>query len=277
MLCTVKSGSLGIHFRPTLEAIGLSTVVSTEWPLLMAYIGWQLATADPNQVLAVALGNSLLYGSCLLWVSEFSMQLLRSGGIAEAHFGWPSFSTQLLKRELRWLTVLGLPLAIIVYGCDHYRGGEWSDSLGRFAFIGAMLVLANFVHAILNAKENVLREAILSDTQSWFQRVQQSSTCAGRRSTVRVGNFGGCGLLLLRATSGVAMAGHTCNFFDALTCLLRRCTMVRGATSQPCRRTGSRTPTPSSRNCGDIGCSRGLFGFVSASGRRASAGFVGDS
>ena len=156
-LCIAKSGSLGLRFRPTLEAVMLAAIVATEWPLLLAYLGWQMSSADASQDLTLALGSSLIYGAGLLWTSDFVLQLLRKEGIAESHFGWSALSTQLLKRELRWLVILGVPLAVLVYGCELYQEAQWSDSLGRLAFVGGMFVLANFMHSILNRNENVLR------------------------------------------------------------------------------------------------------------------------
>lgn len=178
-LCAAKTGSLGLRFRPTLEAVALAAIVATEWPLLLAYFGWQMSSGEFSPDLALALGRSLIYAAALLWTSDFVIQLLRSEGIAESHFGWSPFSAQLLKRELRWLTILGVPLAVVVSGCELYQGGEWSDSLGRLAFVGAMLVLANFVHSILRSRENVLREAILHDTKQWFERLRKVSYCLG--------------------------------------------------------------------------------------------------
>lgn len=176
--CATKTG-MTLHFRPTIVAVLLTAVIATEWPLLLAYLGWSIASADSSFGLAAALGTALQYAAILLWTSDFFLQILRSEGICESHFGWSTSSTKLLRSEIRWIKALGIPLAVVVFMAEHLRDAEWAGSLSRVAFVGGMLLLANFVHSILNAKENILREVIARDTGVWFERLRMYTHLVG--------------------------------------------------------------------------------------------------
>lgn len=177
-LCQGKSANSS-RFRPTILAVLLSAIIATEWPLLLAYLGWSVSTASHPLGLGRALGTALQYAAVLLWVSDFFLQILRKDGVGESHFGWSTFCTRLLRSELRWIKLLGIPLAVLAVGSSYLQDATWSDSLSRLAFISGMLLLANFMHSILNAKENILQEAILQDTGKWFTRLRASAHWAG--------------------------------------------------------------------------------------------------
>jgi potassium efflux system protein len=70
-------------------------------------------------------------------------------------------------------------LAAIVVYAELFRQGEWSESLGRFAFLGVMLLLLSFVHSMLGARNNVLREQIVRNSGSWLNRLRIVAYAAG--------------------------------------------------------------------------------------------------
>ncbi|MFC1597227.1 mechanosensitive ion channel domain-containing protein, partial [Planctomycetota bacterium] len=96
----------------------------------------------------------------------------KPGLLAESHFGWSSYSLGIARRHLRWLTRLGLPLVFVVIVAHHYHDGEWDNSMGRIAFIGAMLLLATFLNAVFFAKNNVLREILARQPDGWLARLR---------------------------------------------------------------------------------------------------------
>jgi len=178
-ICTSKSGGAFLRFRPTIQAIMLAAVIATEWPLVLAFLGWRMAFAGVPHGMTGALGVALLYAAVLLWVSAFVKMIVRSDGLAESHFGWSKANAKLFRRQLKWLTVLGIPMAIFTIGTHQFQEGEWSESIGRMSFVVGMLLLAKFMHSILKSKESILREAIAQDTGRWFARLRAIAHAAG--------------------------------------------------------------------------------------------------
>ncbi len=178
-LCQAKSATTTLRFLPTLEGLAIAGVLAIQWPLLWFFFGWRMTTAERTTALGLALGPALQYAACLYWFSEFVRHLCRAGGIAESHLGWSPRSLAIVRREVRWVTFLGLPLATTAQLAQFYDDGSFAGSLGRLAFVGAMLVLAGFFHAMFGAKENVLREAVASGNSPWLARVRWMMHFAG--------------------------------------------------------------------------------------------------
>ena len=125
---------------------------------------------DAVSDLGQALGWGLRYSALLLWVARFMRRLCLPDLLAESHFGWSEYSLAITRRHLSWLTHGGLPLVFVVIFAGRYHDGAWDNSLGRIAFIGAMLLLAVFMHAVLFSKNNVLRELLARKPDLWVAR-----------------------------------------------------------------------------------------------------------
>ncbi len=178
-LCESKSGSVLLSIRPTLEVLLLASVAASKWPMLAAYFGWRMMSSDPTTDLAYAVGSAVLYAATLFWLAEFVRHISRSNGLAESHFSWSAHGLAIARRELRWLTCLGLPLAAVVVGTENYQQGDFADSIGRLAFIGSMFVLASFAYSILGSKENILRAHATRNEGVWLKRVRAVSCSLG--------------------------------------------------------------------------------------------------
>lgn len=228
-LCSTKSAVV-LRFRPTIEAICLAAVIASIWPLLLAYLAFRLRSVESTDSLAFSLGMGLHCGAVLMWVSSFLIQILRSEGIAEAHFGWPVSSTKLMRSELSWITLLGIPLSTIVVATEHLNDGAWAESLGRITFVLGMLLFANFMHAMFNSNENVLREAIARDETGWFARIRVVSYWMGVGVPCLLATLGIAGYyysaqqvsLRWLATLGVAIALLLIYSVAARWCLMKR-------------------------------------------------------
>jgi potassium efflux system protein len=171
-LCAATSGSVVLRFRPTVKALLLAAVIASPWPLLLALIGLRMTTGQDMPDLGRSVGLGLQYVAVLLFVSKLTRRICKSGGVAESHFGWPARSLQIVRRSLGYLTWTGLPLAMFVVVASQFEDGQFNDSLGRLAFILAMLVLAGFMHALFRSKTNVLLEVIAKNPDGWLARIR---------------------------------------------------------------------------------------------------------
>ncbi|MBN2291471.1 MAG: mechanosensitive ion channel [Pirellulales bacterium] len=169
-VCTVSSGGASLKIWPTLEGLLIVVAISAPLPLLLILAGWWMARTGGTSDLGQAVGYGLRYSALLLWVVKFTRLLCRPGHLAESHFGWSEYSLAIARRHLRWLTYGGLPLVFLVIFAGRYQDREWENSLGRIAFIIAMLLLAAFMHAVFFAKNNVLREMLSRKPDHWLIR-----------------------------------------------------------------------------------------------------------
>ena len=142
-LGTTAANSSTVEFYPSVRATWLTIVVSLPWPLLMWAIGWLLDTPFVENEFTRALAAGLRFTSYLLLLSEVLRQSARSGGLATAHFGWPSSCTLQVRRFLRLVPTLLLPIVLWITGLEvQTTQSLWSASLGRVLFIAAMILVA---------------------------------------------------------------------------------------------------------------------------------------
>jgi potassium efflux system protein len=145
------------QFGPTLQALGLTIIISLIWPALATLLAWWTtsSTTTSEYVASVAWG---LFGTGLAWLPmELVRQTCRPRGLADSHLDWPTTILRIIRRNLRWINLVSLPLLFVMITMQH-RGPKsyWSVSLGRPAFILLMILAAGFLARLLYARHGAL-------------------------------------------------------------------------------------------------------------------------
>jgi potassium efflux system protein len=146
-----------IRIAPTAGALVLSLVLAAWAPGLLGFLGWELRRSVDATQFVRCLASGLLAAS-LVWLTLGTFrQLLRRGGIATAHLGWPDAPSRDLRWHLGWLTAVAVP-AVFAIGIFELRGEDaWRESVGRIAFLAAMVALLTFAHLVLREHRGALR------------------------------------------------------------------------------------------------------------------------
>ncbi|MEM7413412.1 MAG: mechanosensitive ion channel domain-containing protein [Myxococcota bacterium] len=138
-----------VEFRPSLEALFLSLLASPWIPLLLGFVGWRLSTSPDATQYVRSFAHGLL-GAALIWGTlEVPRQLLRSDGLAVAHFGWPEASVRALRRWLGWIALVAVPLVFVIQVFEMRAEDAWRESVGRIALVALLLLMACFTHLML--------------------------------------------------------------------------------------------------------------------------------
>jgi potassium efflux system protein len=129
-------------FGPTAEAL-LLTLLLVPWvPGALAYLGLRIANSQEATLFARSVGGALVAAG-LVWVTlELPRQILRAGGVAEAHLGWPAAAVTRLRRELGALALGAVPLILILQIFELQGEDAWKESVGRLAFAWLAAILA---------------------------------------------------------------------------------------------------------------------------------------
>ncbi len=139
------------RFGPTGEALALTSLLAVWLPALLAYVGWRLGLSP----VATQFTRSFAYGLFVaagFWATlRLSRQLVRPGGIAEAHCGWPDTAAHALWRDLRWLTIVTVPAVFVIFVFEMRGEDLWRESIGRIAFLVSMLAVAVFNYLALRS------------------------------------------------------------------------------------------------------------------------------
>lgn len=177
-------------FRPTALTACYTLVLTVVWLALPAFVGWRWYVLGALGSHAHALGAGLLATLVVCLPLELLRQTCRPGGLAVAHFDWPSRAISLLRGSIRQWIALTVPLVLVstILHCHASlmprpsRGWspqaiaaahlDWNDSVGRVAFICFMLVLAGFVHKLLHPGSGVFEETLAVHRGGWLDRLR---------------------------------------------------------------------------------------------------------
>ena len=135
-------------FSATLDALLQTVLLSAPMPLAL-YLGHH-ALQNPDASLFVSsAGRALYYVAGIAALLEFTRQMLSPHGLAEGHFGWPSrfirpLHRRLLVPEIVFLILIFVSTHLVMAGQRFTSPKDlqvYNNSLGRVAFIAAMMVL----------------------------------------------------------------------------------------------------------------------------------------
>jgi potassium efflux system protein len=139
------------RFAPTGEALALTVLLAFWLPALLGYFGWRLGLSP----VATQFARSVAFGlaaSAGFWATlRMSRQLVRPGGVAEAHCGWSERAAHALWRDLRWLTLVTVPAVFVIFLFEMRGEDLWRESVGRLTFLVAMLAMAVFNNLALRS------------------------------------------------------------------------------------------------------------------------------
>ncbi|MFO0946156.1 MAG: mechanosensitive ion channel [Planctomycetota bacterium] len=126
----------------TLEAFVWTFIVSSALPLAVWAIGTAFVVNGGTEV--QSLGRSLVQVVVILWGLEFLLASLHPMGLAEAHFRWPATVVAGLRRRIRSLGVIGVPVVFLFCFMEQSGTGGKDDSLERIVYLLLTVIVAMF-------------------------------------------------------------------------------------------------------------------------------------
>lgn len=133
-----------VKFGPTAQALGISLVLATGLPALVAYVGWRLGQSPSATQYTRDIAYGLLIAAAL-WASiRIPRQLVRPRGVLRDHCGWSDEVVEPLWRDLRWLVWVTVPATFLIFVYEQRGEYAWTESVGRACFIIAMVGVTVF-------------------------------------------------------------------------------------------------------------------------------------
>lgn len=157
---------------PTLKATLYTALLAPIRPLGLAWAGWMIAPSAASPEFAQALAAGLQAAALADLMIELVRVLCTENGLGEAHFAWPVRVTRLVHRNLRALTVVGLPLVFVYAGLQAQPEDALQESLGRLALIGIVVIMAVTSHRTLSPSRGVFLEHLQARPEGWARRLQ---------------------------------------------------------------------------------------------------------
>ncbi len=160
------------EFQPTLQAAGVTVVMSVWAPLLLWFLSWRLAAAGEDDPFVRAVAVGLARTATYLFPLELLRQICSKDGLASAHFDWSERAVEVLRRNLRWLVPVSVPLVFLSATLKEGMSEPGADWLARICFIAATVVLSVFLWRVLKPSSGVFQELIAYHPGGWVDRLK---------------------------------------------------------------------------------------------------------
>ncbi len=160
------------HPIDAVRILWLSVFLAAPWPVLGFFAYWRLHEADATffaRTLALGVQNV----SALLFTACFLHHLLIPGGLAQIFFNIrPEALSQLRSYLVKFFLAMMVPVFLVRIMQVQEVNPDWSNSLGRLAFVMELLVFSVFLGFLLNPSGQVLGPYLSRYPDRWMTRLR---------------------------------------------------------------------------------------------------------
>lgn len=159
--------------RLTFETILLTFLLSLPVPILLGILGWVLQSVSATgESYVAAVAAALLLAAALALPLELLRQMVRPVGLMEAHFHWPTIAMVSLRRVLRWMIFLGLPLIFVWRILDAYGDGDLElSALARLLFTVVMVLTSVLLWRVAHPRHGAAAMLLLRKPHGWLEKL----------------------------------------------------------------------------------------------------------
>ncbi len=157
---------------PTWRALVVTILLSLPLAIALWAVGQVLMVVAEREAIVIAFSDALIFASAALVPLELLRQVLRSGGLATAHFGVSETTIVPLRQGLRVLIDLGLPLVVLWSVCQSLGRALVDASLGRLLFSLGMGLIAMLLWQSFHPKRGLLASHLRSNQDGWLSRLR---------------------------------------------------------------------------------------------------------
>lgn len=163
-----QNSSLGPTFATTLLSFALVLPLA----LLLWIVGDALIGSGGDEPLVRAVANAFRLSAIAIFPIELLRQWLRPSGLAVAHFGTDEDSIRGLRRWLRVLIDLGVPILLIYATSVNLGRYQLTLALGRVLMIAGMVLLSVVLWRTLEPQRGIFSVAIRENPSGWLARLR---------------------------------------------------------------------------------------------------------
>ncbi|QEF96639.1 Miniconductance mechanosensitive channel MscM precursor [Stieleria maiorica] len=156
---------------PTVLTLTLSIIVSATGPLLFAFLGWRLGVTHADDLFIKGVSRGMTSVAVIWLALECLRQICRPQGLAENHFRWNRSVTTTVRREMRQLFGIALPIVFITGMLSVTDSSHGRNSVERVAYIAGMIVLAVSLYRLFSPA-GMLRDYLTTHKSEWVSRLR---------------------------------------------------------------------------------------------------------
>lgn len=175
-----------VSVRPLLRTIGMTIADAAMWPGLIAFVAMRLQFSFSDDIEIVNAASGLVRLALALFLTELVHDSCAKGGVAEL-LGIPADVAHFVRKKVRALELLGVPLAFLVVLLHNDNLVLSMRAVERLCFVVAMCLLARFNHQLLRSRSPVVAMLDNDDEPSWTARFRPVFWLVGMAVPLAIG------------------------------------------------------------------------------------------
>lgn len=152
--------------------LGYALLLALPLPLIMALTGWLLLVNTQTAAFSHAVADGLLAAAVPSLTLQFFYLLFKPQGIAQSMLDWQKHSIHLVHRQLKWIRPVVIPVVFLIGMFADQVDSQHSYTLGRLAFIVAMLAMAYIFHRYAHPDNGLGKNYYRENPNSWLSRLR---------------------------------------------------------------------------------------------------------
>lgn len=162
-----------ISLQPTLAASFWSFALMLPLVVLLWVCSRAFAVSGADEPIVLAVSHALSIAAIAVLPIELLRQWLRPAGLAIAHFQTDEDSISGLRRWLRILIDIGLPLLILYVTATQLGRYQLTQALSRVTLMAGMVLLSVVLWRTLEPNKGVLSVTIRENPNRWLARLSK--------------------------------------------------------------------------------------------------------
>ncbi|TWU10736.1 mechanosensitive ion channel domain-containing protein [Allorhodopirellula heiligendammensis] len=166
------SSRQNLSLQPTLTTALLSFVLMLPLVVLLWTCGAAFHASGGDEPIVQAIAEALSIAAIAVWPIELLRQWLRPSGLAIAHFQTDEDSIRGLRRWLRILIDIGVPLLVLNITATQLGRYQLTQALSRVMLMAGMGLLSMVLWRTLEPKKGIFSVSIQETPQGWLARLR---------------------------------------------------------------------------------------------------------
>jgi potassium-dependent mechanosensitive channel len=160
------------RFEFTFYSLGYVFLLALPLPMIMTLIGWLLLMNGQVAVFSHTVADGLLAAAVPLLIMQVLYLLFMPQGVVQSMFNWHEHSIQLIRRQLKWIRLVAIPVMFFIGMFADQVDSKHSYTLGRMALIIGMLAMAYILHRFAHPKKGLGKYFYQENPNSWRSRLR---------------------------------------------------------------------------------------------------------
>ncbi|WP_417377977.1 mechanosensitive ion channel domain-containing protein [Gimesia sp.] len=159
-------------FGITARVAFLTLFIAIVWPGFIWFIAWRVGSHPDAPPFVKAVDYSLRQVGWLLFFWELIRQICRPLGLGESHFGWYKQTVLYVRKNIRWVIPISIPLLFITLLLHGKEVDRTQDLLERLFFIGLLVVYTIFARRVFHPRSGLFQSIMNYNHEVWYDRLK---------------------------------------------------------------------------------------------------------